>query len=261
MDENNKPKPQFSFPNSDRSLDSKEEIKGPVAPSNDHETVKYKDVMQTKESQFINNETGIPQIETYTSDVAIAIKKNNVSAMQIAMSEQKKQQELQKTVKDIENTESRSFTVKIIFAGLVLVILILGYLWWAGYLGEKGYNPQNQIDPNLLSSQPSSPIKIEQRQIITVNNKDAEAIKEEIIKAKNGDLDSATIKEVVLSLQGSGTNIASITTSDLFTSFWASRIFSVSIFGGGVRVLRKHLQCAIVLQLKPYHKIPLKATF
>ena len=80
MDETNNPKPAFSFPNSDRSLDSKEETRGPVTPKPEHETVKFKDVMENKESQFIHNDSGVPQIETYNSDVARAIKKDNVSA-------------------------------------------------------------------------------------------------------------------------------------------------------------------------------------
>lgn len=215
MDENNKPKTAFSFPNSDRPLDSKEETKGPVNPNPEHETIKFKDVMEKKESQFVHNDSGIPQIETYNSDVAQAIKKNSVSAMQIALAEQKKQQDRQFAGAIVTDEKSHSLLIKILFGGLFLVIVILGYLWWAGYLTPKVNTIPNQTD-NQPTQQTASPIKIEQRQIIPIDGKDSISIKNDINKAKNGNVDSSTVKEIVLATQSTGGSVNLISTETLF---------------------------------------------
>ncbi len=215
MDENNKPKTPFSFPNSDRPFDSKVETKGPVNPNLEHETIKFKDVMENKESQFIHNDSGIPQIETYTSDVAKAIKKDNVSAMQIALAEQRKQQDRQYSGAIVPDDKSHSLFVKILFGALFLILVILGYLWWAGYLTPKNTVVQNQVNNPQTTQKEISPIKIEQRQIISIDGKDSISIKNDISKAKNGTVDSATIKEIVLGTQTSG-SVSKINSADLF---------------------------------------------
>lgn len=218
MDDTNKPKQNFSFPNSDRPLDSKEETKGPVAPNYEHETVKFRDVMEEKESQFIKNDTDVPQIETYNSDVARAIKKDNVSAMQIALAEQKKQQNRQSTGGMVPNGSGKSLLVKILFFVLFFIIIILGYLWWAGYLTPK--NPVIQGTTNTqqpAQQQSQSQIKIEQRQIIPINSKDSISIKNDINKAKNGNIDSGTIKEIVLGQQTPTGEVATINANDFLT--------------------------------------------
>lgn len=215
MDESNKPKPSFSFPNSDRPLDSKEETRGPVNPKPEHETIKFKDVMEDKESRFVHNDSGIPQIETYNSDVAQAIKKNSVSAMQIALAEQKKQQDRQFASTIVEDEKPHSLLIKILFGGLFLVIIILGYLWWAGYLTPKAGTVQTQ-DNTVPVQQTVSPIKIEQRQIIPIDGKDSISIKNDINKVKNGNIDSATVKEMVLGTQSTNGSVKSVSSADLF---------------------------------------------
>ena len=215
MDDNNKPKTPFTFPNSDRPLDSKEETRGPVNPNPEHETVKFKDVMENKESQFIQNDSGIPQIETYNSDVAQAIKKNSVSAMQIALAEQKKQQDRQFAGAIVTEEKSHSLLIKVIFGALFLVIVMLGYLWWAGYLTSKGTAVQNQAN-NQPTQQTAAPIKIEQRQLIPIDGKDSISIKNIIGTAKNGNIDAATVKEIVLGTMSTNGSVNLISTSDWF---------------------------------------------
>ncbi len=216
MDDNNKPKTSFSFPNSDRPLDSKEETKGPVDANLEHETIKFKDVMDEKESRFISSDSGVPQIETYNSDVARAIKKDNVSAMQIALAEQRKQQERQFEGTIVVEEKSHSLLTKIIFGVLFLIVIILGYLWWTGYLTPKGI-ATNQQNTEQQGEQPDSPIKIEERQIIPIDGRDSISIKNDINKVKNGNIDSATIKEIVLGTQSVDGSVSAINTSDLFS--------------------------------------------
>ncbi len=218
MDETNKPKPSFSFPNSDRPLDSREETKGPVVPNPEHDTIKFKDVMENKEAQFIHNESGIPQIETYNSDVAQAIKKNSVSAMQIALAESKKQQDRQ-FAGGIDTAEnSHSLIIKILIGILFIAIVILGYLWWAGYLTPKNETVPSQKNITQPAQQAVVPIKIEQRQIIPIEDKDSISIKNDINKARNGNVDAATIKEIALGTQANGVvNVAN-------TEAWFTRL-------------------------------------
>jgi len=148
--------------------------------------------------------------------VAQAIKKDNMSAMQIALAEQKKQQDRQFAGGMDGSTQSKSLIVKVLFGALFLVIVILGYLWWAGYLTPKGTALQNQAD-NQPTQQTSAPIKIEQRQLIPIDGKDSISIKNIIGTAKNGNIDAATVKEIVLGTMSTNGNVNLISTSDWFS--------------------------------------------
>lgn len=219
----NNPKPQYSFPNADRPLDSKVATQGPLNPmSNDKETVKFKDVMEQKSSKFIHDDSNMPQIETYNSDVAKAIRNDSVSALQIALAEQKKQQDRQASSVVFTESKSGPLFAKILFGILFVAIVVMGYLWWAGFLTSNSGVVGNQGgDDTVPPATQVAPIKIEQRQILSVDGRDSISIKNDIEKAKNGNVDVATIKELVLGTQSKKTSgemsIRTLTTEEWFS--------------------------------------------
>lgn len=211
MDEKNDTEPKYSFPNSDRPLDSKEPIQGPVNPASEpKQTVKFKDVMTQREEQILHDDAKLASIETYNTDVSRALKSENISALQIALSEQRKQQQRGTTDAAIKESAGLSGLIKIFVAIIILAGLVIGGLWWAGYFtnDEGGINIFSK-NPNAPVTPEVAPIKIESRQILTVDDKDANAIKNDIIKARDGDVSIATIKELVLSSQSVNTSASS----------------------------------------------------
>lgn len=231
MDELNKQQSTHSFPNSDRPLDSKEPTKGPVAPANleQKETVKFKDVMDSASEQFIHADPKLASIETYNTDVARAIRKDNVSALQIAMAEQRKQEE-RGSSEDVLSGNSNSWKLKIGGIVFLIVAVTVGYFLWSGFFNGKNTVPTQTIKKvSQTNIQASSVIKVDQKQIIPVDGKDAIAIKNILEKVKDDTLDPSSIREVILAnqsgsdnttLSGVGTSspVAKLNTSDFLTA-------------------------------------------
>ncbi len=214
-DDTTNKKSEYAFPNADRPLGSKEETKGPVNPINNNEkdTVKFKDVMEHKTSQFLNNENSISPMETYNGDVSIALKKDNMSALQIALAEQRKQQERQ-DVGAVVNQKSSGLFAKILMILLLLAVIIGGYL-------VPSNNDINKTIPAEVAGQAQNQIsiKIEKRQILPVEGKDSVSIINDLMRAKSEDVDLSTIKEIILGSQNGtqGTStIQKISTADWF---------------------------------------------
>ncbi|MEI8061856.1 MAG: hypothetical protein WCG97_00975 [bacterium] len=225
MDDTNKnKKTEYAFPNADRPLGSKEVTRGPVNPINNNEkdTVKFKDVMEQETSQFLSNETSISPIETYNGDVSIALKKDNMSALQIALAEQRKQQERQ-DVGEVVNQKSSGLFAKILMILLLLAVIIGGYLWWAGYLVPNSNDINNGTqEKNTVITQNQISIKIEKRQILPVDGKDPVSVINYLMRAKSEDVDLATVKEIILGSQN-GTQGTS-TVQKISTSEWFGRL-------------------------------------
>lgn len=220
MVEENTQQPEHSFPNSDRPLDSKEPIKSAVGtPPENKETVKFKEVMEHQSEKFIHDDK-LDTIETYNTDFAKAIRKDNVSALQIALAEKKKQDEMGVN-SQVPDKAEMSLRVKIIGGVTLLVVLVGGY-FLASWIFAKGQTPENVANQNTTnqSTDQTPLIKIDQKQIVQIDGKDDIAIKKEILKFVNGTVDTATIKELILAAQPTAGSKAGdlnkITTSQFF---------------------------------------------
>ena len=221
MDDTKNQEPKYSFPNADRPLDSVAPTQGPVMPGgSEKKIVKFTDVMGQKQEQFTSGTLKTPGISTYNSDVSHAIKSDNMSALQIALAEKRKQDERGTTDEAIKDS-SGSFLTKIFIAVVLLAIVIVGYLWWSGYFTNKnGKSIFTKTDSKTIVPQ-IAPIKIENRQIVQIDNKDNYAIRNYIEKSRDSDITPATMKEIILSVMAKGTSgtsteLVKIKTSEFF---------------------------------------------
>lgn len=206
MDDTNNQEPKYSFPNADRPLDSTQPTQGPTIPgAAEKKTVKFSEVMDQKQAQFTSGASKTPGIQTYNTDVSHAIKSDNMSALQIALAEQRKQEARGSTDEAIKTSSGSSLT-KIFIGVLVLGVLIVGSLWWSGYFTSGGgAGIFNKADTGPIIPQ-VAPIKIESRQIVQVDNKDNYAIRNYIEKSRDSDIPPATMKEIILSVTVKGPN-------------------------------------------------------
>ncbi len=206
----------FSFPNADQynadaantaNITNSVGASGQPADFERKRTINLAEALQAEKSR---GENAPQNIHTYQSDIANAIKNDNVSMIKIALAEKKRNEGKAgfDTVLEQENRVSRYY----IAAGIVGVFVVLGLLSVYLYVKNKANDEQAA---EIAKAKVPALLYTESESTIDTTDKDPYEIFREILVEKNGIMDFGTIKAIVPTITA-GTTTVSLTTSDFF---------------------------------------------
>lgn len=207
----------FSFPNADqygtdtinpsRTTNPASTLGQPV----DFERKRTINLAEALQAEKSRGESAPQNIHTYQSDIANAIKNDNVSMIKIALAEKKRNEGKPgfDSVLEQENKVSRYY----IAAGIVGVFVILGLLSVYLYVKNKESNEQAV---EIAKAKVPALLYTESESTIDTTDKDPYEIFREILVEKNGIMDLGTMKAMIPTISA-GTTTVALTTSDFFT--------------------------------------------
>jgi hypothetical protein len=206
---------KFSFPNSDQEIPGVSGRGVNIIPD-DQKVTPRKSVVNIIDAlnQNQDGDADTEKIRTYQSDIAGAVKNDNVTMIKVALAEKKRQESQGDTQEIFEEKSNAKF---LIFASLsILVFLVLAFA--AFYI----FTSTPPIGPSGSDAVPNQLIFSEERAVINIDNRDAGQIKAFIKNEKEQEFELGSIKNIFL-VTGSGTSTRQINTSEFF-SFTQSRV-------------------------------------
>ncbi|MEN9649178.1 MAG: hypothetical protein RL094_145 [Candidatus Parcubacteria bacterium] len=164
MDDQNENPRTFSYPNSDRPLPSSESTPAPKP------IVHLQDAL-TQTSELNTGTTR--NIKTFQSDVANAVKQDNVSMIKIALAE-KKRQDKQGTYEDIAVTSQGSKVLIVSVVAFVALLVIVGSFFIFFNQSTKKETPQTVVQSkaqlNIFDAEEQIPFDVEGRDLTTIES-------------------------------------------------------------------------------------------
>ncbi len=197
---------KFSYPNADRPINE-------PSPALVHPLVHLSDALNQEKNK---NPDQTERIHTFQSDVAGAVKNDNVSMIKIALAE-KKRQEKQGTYDEV--AEKRNY--KGIIIGIIIII-ILGGLgiggWYVWGIINNGSAPATNVVNGFVTL--PAPIEAEQKISIDVTNKYSSDIEKNILNEKNLPLGLGSIKQIIFTSK-IGTSTSQVTSAGFLKAITA----------------------------------------
>lgn len=198
---------KFSFPNSDRY--------DPNAKQQAQDLNQPRPVVHITDALNIvpKKESGVePNIRTFQADIADAIKNDNVSMIQMALSEKKRQEKrgnFEQAV-EIKKNNNLFYTASIGIAILILIVFS-GFIF---YITSGSKSSTNTVATNSQITEPL--IYTEESIALNTNNRDSADIESLIRKEKEVKLELGNMKSILLT-SGSGTSTQLLNTGDFLT--------------------------------------------
>lgn len=152
-------------------------------------TVKITDAL--KESAPLEAEEKLSTIRTFQSDIAGAVKNDNVSMIKIALAEKEKREQ---NSQYIEIEEKKKMSTAYIVAGIisVLVLCAVGGVYW--YVNK----PAGPTLEQIIAPQEPEIVYTETQVAVSVDNKPASILLEDLRKEALGKLDLGTMKRIMV---------------------------------------------------------------
>ncbi len=203
MDDQNTTPRTFSYPNADRSLPENPQ---PTAPqqAQPKPTVHLQDALAEK-SGFTTS--SVHNIKTFQSEVASAVKKDNVSMIKIALAE-KKRQDKQGTYEDIGASTSKNKAV-LIGAFAVVVLVVIGGAF--AYFYTRTPAPTTVVNAPLAAQ--SQIFQSESSVQFDVTDKNYVDIEQFVQNQKNVKIEIGTIQQIKF-VQTEGATTTELTSSE-----------------------------------------------
>lgn len=185
---------KFSYPNADRGQNDSGEILGPktTPPKNLQEelrpTIHLTDALQAKVPD--QKPSDMQTIHTFQSDVANAVKNDNVSLIKIALAEKKRQQRqgtFDQTLSALPT--SKNYTLWIT---LIIIILFAG----GGYILFSVLTPKEEVINNPGSRIVTPPLEAELDVTSDIRGKDSNDIERFIQAEKAAELPLGSMKRI-----------------------------------------------------------------
>lgn len=198
---------KFSFPNSDRyDPNSQQQASDLNQP---RPLVHITDALNIVPKK----DNGVePNIRTFQADIADAIKNDNVSMIQMALSEKKRQEKRGNFEQAIEIRKNNTlfYTASIGIAVLILIVFSL----FIFYITSGGKKSPNTVATDAQITEPL--IYTENSIALSTDNRDNDDVERLIKKEKEVKIELGNMKSILLT-SGTGTSTRLLNTGDFFT--------------------------------------------